>query len=206
MGKRSNSNTGKVYKFVHREDEYFLTNITGIEYHHKDGWFSIHPDGKFEIRASLGKGYAWDGCTPKWELLDLIVGTPDGRLDYLTEEPITYYASMVHDILYQFKDEIPVSRNTADKLFHIIMKQADYWWRGLYFAIVSLFGGIYGGWKSNEKIQNIEIRECSWIIKAYAKCQDLEKVNELKDHPFIKTARTYRDLDAEVRKLDLKDY
>ena len=49
------------------------------------------------------EGYAWDGCSPKFNILDLFVlGTPDGIRDIETGKAKTYYASLVHDALYQF--------------------------------------------------------------------------------------------------------
>jgi hypothetical protein len=46
--------------------------------------------------------YAWDGCSPKLCVWDLLLGTPDGVVDSATKQPKTYYASLVHDALYQF--------------------------------------------------------------------------------------------------------
>ena len=160
---RSSSNKNKVYKFIHRQDEYIKTTLTGIEYTHKDGWVSINPDGTIHFNTSCLNGYAWDGCTPKWEILDLVVGTPDGTLDYLTEKPITYYASMVHDIFYQFKAELPVSRWVADRIFYLILKEAGFSWTWLYYYTIRIVAGTFGKWKSKTKVRDLKILECSWI-------------------------------------------
>jgi hypothetical protein len=36
-----------------------------------------------------------------------MLGTTDGKLDYLTEKPMAYYASMTLDFFYPFKKEMP---------------------------------------------------------------------------------------------------
>lgn len=100
------------------------------------------------VRGTNGAGYAWDGCTPKWEILDLVIGTPDGRLNYVTEKPITYYASLIHDILYQFKADVPVSRKETDLIFRDELRRASFFWTIVYFAVVRLFGGFFGKWKT----------------------------------------------------------
>src|SRR5512145_1657822 len=47
----------------------------------------ISAGGLFTVTA----GYAWDGCTPKFSLLDLLLfGTPDGVVDKTTGQPKTY--------------------------------------------------------------------------------------------------------------------
>src|SRR5712691_2897454 len=53
-------------------------------------------------RITVTQGYAWDGCSPKFCFCDLLFGTPDGVVDTQTGRPKTYYASLVHDALYQF--------------------------------------------------------------------------------------------------------
>jgi len=49
----------------------------------------IEKDGKITVT----KGYAWDGCTPKFCFYDILIGTPDGVVYSRTERPKTYYAS-----------------------------------------------------------------------------------------------------------------
>lgn len=198
MPKRSSSNLGKVYKFVHRRDEYIVTNITGISYKQKDGWFEIEHDGTIHICGSNEQGYAWDGCTPKFELLDLVYGTPDGRLDYFTQKPITYYASMVHDIIYQFKSEMHLSRKSADILFYKILKEAGFFWCWLYYPAVRIMGAFFGKWKSSGTPRDIRIIKCSWIDRAYEEMKELEEevntqqqIQQIEKHPFFKKGKSY---------------
>ncbi|MEI7981932.1 MAG: DUF1353 domain-containing protein [Bacteroidota bacterium] len=158
---RSATIKNKVYKFVHKEDVWVVTNLYGRAF--DDTWLNIDPLGKITVKCSHGSGYAWDGCSPKWNVLDLTWGTPDGRLDFNTEEPMTYYASMIHDALYQYKAVAGISRNEADVIFRLILKEAGFrlWW--VYGSGVWLGGGIYGHWKTKISLVNIRITGCSWL-------------------------------------------
>ena len=74
-------------------------------------WLRIYPNKSnpsqtiIEIDGTQLTGYAWDGCSPKFQLGDLIFGTPDGVIG-MNHKPKTYIASMAHDILYQFRDQL----------------------------------------------------------------------------------------------------
>ncbi|MBL0882242.1 MAG: hypothetical protein IBJ16_02635, partial [Chitinophagaceae bacterium] len=89
---KSSSIPGKVYKFVHKQDETIKTNLVGRSF--KNDWLEIDEDGTMILKGSHARGYAWDGCSPKMNFIDVIWGTPDGRFDDKTEKQITYYASM----------------------------------------------------------------------------------------------------------------
>ena len=159
--KRSKTISNKVYKFVHKKDEYIRTNLIGRVYENE--WLKIDDDGKIIVRGSNTDGYAWDGCSPKWNFIDLIWGTPDGRLDFKTEQQITYYASMIHDVLYQFKSEIKLSRKEVDIIFKLNLRKSKFKLSGIYYFFVRLFGGLYGKWTTIETQKNIEISMFSWI-------------------------------------------
>lgn len=89
-------------------------------------------------------GYAWDGCTPKINLFDILFGTPDGVVDTRTGRPKTYYASLFHDALYQFLGSgLPLRRATIDRFFLRLLTATDFRPRPLYFAAVRLFGGLF---------------------------------------------------------------
>lgn len=89
------------------------------------------------------KSYAWDGCTPKVCFLDLLVGTPDGAVYEGTGRPKTYYASLVHDALYQFlPDDLPLKRSQCDECFLRLMRRDRFALRYLYYVAVRLFGGL----------------------------------------------------------------
>jgi len=192
MSIRSKNNKRKVYKYVHHKNEYLITNIKGVSYCDPDGWLEIKENGTIHIYGNNpnGNGYAWDGCTPKWEIADLVIGTPDGRLDYYTQEPMCYYASMVHDILYQFKEKMQISRKDTDKLFYKIMMEANYFWSKLYFCVVTIAGSFFGNWMSKKSTRDLRIIECSWIKDAHKVINTMD-VDDLKQHPFYTIGSKY---------------
>jgi hypothetical protein len=152
---------GKVYKFVHKEDVSIRTNLQDRGF--KDSWLEIDNYGTITVKGSNQGGYAWDGCSPKWNFIDLIFGTPDGRFDCNTDKQITYYASMIHDALYQYKSSISLSRKEADILFKLNLKKSTFKLWQIYYCAVRLFGGFYGQWKTNQVKGDIEITHFSWI-------------------------------------------
>lgn len=95
-----------------------------------------------EIRVP--KEYAWDGCTPKVPVLHIMIGIPDGVVDSRTRKPKTYYASLVHDALYQFlSDGLTISRGEADRCFLRLMAETGFALRYPYYIAVRLFGGMF---------------------------------------------------------------
>ena len=109
---------------------------------------------------TVTRGYAWNGCSPKFCLFDLVVGTPDGVVHRWTGRPKTYYASMIHDALYQFLGAgSPITRRQADACFLRLMGDSEFMPRYVYWAAVRLFGWlVYGGkkarraWKGNRTL------------------------------------------------------
>jgi hypothetical protein len=90
------------------------------------------------------KGYAWDGCSPKICVFDVLIGTPDGVVDSRTKKPKTYYASLVHDALYQFlPDGVPLSRKQVDGFFLRLMNETGFIPRRIYYFAVRIFGGLF---------------------------------------------------------------
>lgn len=104
-------------------------------------WLRLEPDGTVTVKANK-RGYAWDGCTPKFSILGLlIIGTPDGHIDIETGKPITYHASLVHDAFYQYLRDVPVSRREIDRQFLLTLRQHHFPLAWLYYAAVRIFGG-----------------------------------------------------------------
>ncbi|MDX1811952.1 MAG: hypothetical protein R3240_08400 [Gammaproteobacteria bacterium] len=102
-------------------------------------WLKISKDGVITVKANEN-GYAWDGCTPKVSFLNiLVVGVPDGHIDYRTMEPFTYRASLVHDALYQYLDTVPVTKKEIDLLF--LKMLGDFKLRRVYHFFVKHLGG-----------------------------------------------------------------
>src|SRR5512142_543907 len=90
-----------------KEDQYFK-DASGIVR------LVLHEGGEITVMA----GYAWNGCSPKLPFCDILIGTPDGVVYEPTGRPKTYFASMVHDALYQFMGAgSPVSKWQADRCF-----------------------------------------------------------------------------------------
>ncbi len=116
-----------------------FTNGCAFEDSRGKRWLEIYPDGRLRIL----KGYAWDGCTPKFSLWDIVFGTPDGIPSEKTRKPKAYHASLVHDVLYQFLDaDLPVSRKGADQIFLELLTEQDFGPRKMYYWAVRIFGGI----------------------------------------------------------------
>ncbi len=102
-------------------------------------WLEISREGLIRVKANE-TGYAWDGCTPKISILNLwVLGVPDGHVDYRTMQPYTYFASLVHDALYQYLDTVPVPKSDIDKLFLEML--GDFKLRKIYYLCVRVFGG-----------------------------------------------------------------
>ena len=66
------------------------------------------------------------------------VGTPDGAQHLGL--PATYHASLVHDVLCQWRAEIPVTRARSIAIFHQLLKDVRFPLAGLYAGAVFLFG------------------------------------------------------------------
>lgn len=94
-------------------------------------------------RITVTRGYAWNGCSPKFCVFDLLIGTPEGVVHASTGKPKTYFASLIHDALYQFlPDGLPLRRHHADKFFLVLLAESDFVLRWLYWGAVRLFGGL----------------------------------------------------------------
>jgi hypothetical protein len=92
-------------------------------------------------RITVMRGYAWNGCSPKVCLFDILIGTPDGVVYARTGKPKTYYASLVHDALYQFLllDD-SIKRRHADGFFLRLLGESAFAPRHLYWLAVRAFG------------------------------------------------------------------
>lgn len=129
----------KVYKWELEESYVFIDdNLLGIEL---DLDYVKVMNNFIEIK----KGYAWNGCTPRFSFFDLFeIGTPNGIKNFKTGKPKAYYASLVHDALYQYE---LVDRKFADKIFRKILKENDFMLANLYYIAVRIFGR---RWKTNK--------------------------------------------------------
>jgi Protein of unknown function (DUF1353) len=130
-----------------------LTFIDDLEFKDKTGTTRLILMRNGTITVT--KGYAWDGCTPKFCVFDLVVGIPDGVIDSRTRRPKTYHASLVHDALYQFvPDGLPLTRHDADRCFLRLMEETGFVFRYVYFGAVWIFGGLFR--RALRRIRNMQ--------------------------------------------------
>lgn len=92
-------------------------------------------------RLTVSEGFSWDGCSPKFRLFGKVWGTPDGRI--VDGKPITWEASLVHDILYKYLESLPFIRKEVDKIFYELLKRKKFKWAKVYYIAVRRLGGIY---------------------------------------------------------------
>lgn len=97
-------------------------------------------DGKMSILPR----YSWNGCSPKYSIMGLEIGTPDGAIDKATQKQMCYRASMFHDALYQFNIG---SRKEADKIFLKLMPKFPL--RHLYYFVVRILG--WNSWNRHRR-------------------------------------------------------
>ena len=70
---------------------------------------------------TIKKWYSWNGCS------------------YVPDFKGTYYASLVHDALYQYK----VDRKIADLVFYDLMKRDNFKLKWIYYKGVYFFGKFF---------------------------------------------------------------
>ena len=143
------------------EDELALS--TPMEdIHYVGEYLSLKENGELRIE----RGYSWNGCSPKVEVMGMVFGTPEGALPKESERsaieknlammgytqfdwyrPKTYYASLVHDSLYQIGDTYAarMDRKLADDIFLNILKAYRFPLARLYYLAVRVLGKYFWG-------------------------------------------------------------
>lgn len=122
----------------YRLDRHFVytsRSLDDVEF--QNNWITIR-HSTIVIRS----GYAWDGCSPAVRLPGgLWLGTPDGPL-MADGRPQTFYASLVHDALCQWANEIPIRQEATVALFGDMLRDAGFsgWRAALYAGAVARFG------------------------------------------------------------------
>tara|TARA_B100000315_G_C14577203_1_gene588507 strand:- start:1109 stop:1567 length:459 start_codon:yes stop_codon:yes gene_type:complete len=129
-----------VYVYRITTDYTYQSSIRNREFDNE--WLSLEKNGKITIKGSHKKGYAWDGCSPKWKIKDMYFGTPEAVLNYTSRRSKTFYASLIHDAFYQFSKELNpiVGRKEIDSEFLIILESDTFPPKKLYYWAVRLLG------------------------------------------------------------------
>jgi len=132
-----------VYVYCIKHDYQYQSAIKDRVFENE--WFKLSEDGTVIIRGTYSKGYAWDGCSPKLKIKDLYVGTWEAVLNFDTGQSKTYYASLVHDVFYQFARDLRpfVKRKEVDREFYSILKRDGFKFAKLYYIAVRLFGWVF---------------------------------------------------------------
>lgn len=132
-----------VYVYCLKEDYRYQSSITDREFENE--WFKLSKDGAVIVKGTNYKGYAWDGCSPKMKIKDWYLGTWEAVLNFDTVQSKTYYASLVHDVFYQFAKDIRefVKRKEVDREFYNILKRDGMRFAKIYYVGVRLFGWIW---------------------------------------------------------------
>jgi len=131
-----------VYVYCIKEDYKYVSSIKDREFENE--WFRLDKNGTVIVKGTNKKGYAWDGCSPKVKIKDIYFGTPEAVLNYDTGRSKTYYASLIHDVFYQFSKNIKlfINRKEVDKEFYIILKRDEFKFARLYYGVVHLLGWV----------------------------------------------------------------
>lgn len=129
-----------VYIYCIKQDYKHQSAITGREFENE--WMRLEKDGMVTVKGSNYKGYAWDGCTFKFKIKDIYFGVPEAVLNFDTGFSKTYYASLVHDVFYQFAKEVKslVERKEVDREFYAILKRDNFRLATIYYFCVRAFG------------------------------------------------------------------
>lgn len=114
-------------KYLLNQDYVYQTGIVGKGYSCEI--FNLSESGIITVFA----GFEFDGATL----------VPDGRIDPSTGLPRTYFAALVHDVLYIEFPKHQIPRREIERLFYRMLKEADFKFAKLYFWGTSVFGGIF---------------------------------------------------------------
>ena len=132
-----------VYIYCIREDYRYQSSIIGREFENE--WLLLSPDGVIIIKGTNYKGYAWDGCSPKLKIKDIYIGIAEAVVNFSTGQSKTYYASLIHDVFYQFAKDVRgfIKRGEIDREFYFILQRDGFRFARLYYSFVRLFGWIW---------------------------------------------------------------
>ncbi len=136
----------KRYKYKLNQPRSFQTSIEGV--HFENRWMHLHISGSLVVK----KDYAWDGASPKRSFLDLfLIGTPDGVVDYRTGMPILYEATLVHDVLMQFRRAANLRLDEVNRVFYEMMREKEFKLAWLYYYSVVAYWGVRNAFERKRK-------------------------------------------------------
>lgn len=132
-----------VYIYCIKADFKYQSSIKNREFNNE--WLRLEKEGIVTIKGTNYKGYAWDGCSPKLKIKDIYLGTLEAVLNFDTGKSKTYYASLIHDVFYQFSNDVKsfINRKEVDREFYIILKRDKFRGAKLYYIAVRLFGWLF---------------------------------------------------------------
>jgi hypothetical protein len=132
-----------VYVYCIKEDYRYQSSIKGRTFDCE--WFKLEADGTVIVKGSNKAGYAWDGCSIKIKIKDVYFGTPEAVLNFETGYSKTYYATLIHDVFYQYSKDVKssISRKEVDREFYIILKDNKFKLAKLYYRAVRLLGWLF---------------------------------------------------------------
>ncbi len=132
-----------VYVYCIKEDYQRQTSIKGRAFENE--WFKLDKEGLVTVKGAHYKGYAWDGCSPKFKIKDVYIGTLEAVLNFDTGQSKTYYASLIHDVFYQFSKNVRpfIKRQEVDSEFYSILLKDGFRFAKLYYLAVRFFGWIF---------------------------------------------------------------
>lgn len=131
-----------VYVYCIKEDYKYISSMKDREFENE--WLKLEKNGTVIVKGTNKKGYAWDGCSPKVKIKDVYFGTPEAVLNYDTGKSKTYFASLIHDVFYQFSKDVRsfIKRKEVDKEFYFILKKDKFGFAKVYYVAVRLMGWV----------------------------------------------------------------
>jgi len=132
-----------VYVYCLRHDFQHQSSLKNRAFENE--WFKLEKNGIVTVKGTRYKGYAWDGCSPKFKIKDVYIGTLEAVLNFDTGQSKTYYASLIHDVFYQFSKEVRlfIERKEVDREFYLILKRDGFWFAKLYYLAVRALGWVF---------------------------------------------------------------
>lgn len=136
-----------VWRYKLKEDySYFSPDLQGVVFENE--WTKLDGDGNIWIK----KEYAWDGMSPAIPVYGFkgayIAPWQGGKDETHPEYPMSWEASLVHDVLCQWRNLIPITKKASVVNFDRQLKECNFskLLRPIYVKMVDLFGPqVFGG-------------------------------------------------------------